>query len=70
MHRGLLMAHQYVLNIVVFKQCIIDWQHRTPGIAEHHLDAFILKRLQQHVSTGHYQVVSAVFICCVVSRRY
>ena len=44
---GLLMAHQDVLNRVLFVQGIVDVEHRSAGITPEEFDAFSLKAADQ-----------------------
>ena len=45
MHRALLMAYQYVLDLVLIEQRVVYEQHRSTRIPENVLDAFFLQTL-------------------------
>ena len=51
--RALFVAHKDVANVVLLEDLVIDRQHGAAGIAEDHLDALILERLNHHLRTGH-----------------
>jgi hypothetical protein len=52
-HRALFVAHQDVADVVLLEELVIDRQHGAAGIAEDHLDALILERLNHHLRAGH-----------------
>ena len=51
--RALLMAHEDVAQLVLMEDGVVNRQHRAAGIAEHHLDALVLQRLDDHLRAGH-----------------
>jgi hypothetical protein len=53
MRRALLMANQYVLDLVLLENLVIDRQHRAARIAEHMLDPLVGQRLQDDLGARH-----------------
>ena len=53
MYSALLMPHQNVLNIVLQKYFIIDWQHCSAGIPKDSIDALIFQGLNNHFCSTH-----------------
>ena len=51
--RTLFVAHQDVADVVLLEDLVIDRQHCPAGVAEDHLDALILQRLNHHPRAGH-----------------
>ena len=52
MHRGLLVPHQDVLDLVLLEELVVDVEHRAAGIAEDILDAFFLQAADDDFRTG------------------
>ena len=50
----LFVPHQNMPQFILFKQRIIDRQHRTAGIAEHHVGTVIEHRLNHDFSPCHF----------------
>ena len=53
MARSLLVAHENVAKLVLMEDGVVDRQHSAARIAEDHLDALILQRLDDHLRAGH-----------------
>src|SRR6185312_9625958 len=51
--RALLVADEDVAKLVLVEDGVVDRQHRAARIAEHHLDALVLQRLDDHFGAGH-----------------
>ena len=51
--RALLVAHEDVAKLVLMEDGVVDRQHRAARIAEDHLDALVLQRLDDHFRAGH-----------------
>ena len=51
-HRGLLVAHQHVLDLVLLEERVVDVQHRAAGIAEDVLDALRLQAAHEDLGAG------------------
>ena len=51
--RALLVAHEDVAELVLMEDGVVDRQHRAARIAEDHLDALVLQRLDDHFRAGH-----------------
>jgi hypothetical protein len=50
MHRGLLMAHQHMLDGVLLVQRVVDVENRAAGVAPDVLDVSACKRLDENFS--------------------
>src|SRR5689334_7529198 len=50
----LLVANEHVLDLFLLKYLVIDRQHRTAWIAEHHFHPLIGKRSEHDLSAGHF----------------
>ena len=59
MHGRLLMAHQHVLDSVLFVECVVDVEHCTARVAPQVFHTFCLKRLDENFST--HQILR----CCL-----
>ena len=53
MARALLVADEDVAKLVLMEDGVVDREHRAARIAEDHLDALILQRLDDHLRAGH-----------------
>ena len=51
--RALLVADEDVAKLVLVEDGVVDRQHRAARIAEDHLDALVLERLDDHFRAGH-----------------
>ena len=51
--RALLVAHENVAELVLMEDRVVDRQDRAARIAEDHLDALVLQRLDDHLRAGH-----------------
>ena len=52
-HHGGLLERQHVTHLVVDRERIHQWQFGGAGIAEHHLDAFLLEQFEEGALSGH-----------------
>lgn len=43
MHRGLLVADQYMLELLLTENCVIYFEYRAAGVAEYEFDSFFLQ---------------------------
>ena len=53
MGRALLVADEDVAKLVLMEDGVVDRKHRAARIAEDHLDALVLQRLDDHFRAGH-----------------
>ena len=75
----LLVAHQYVLNLALSEDGILNVQCRTSGVAEDVLNALVLKGANEHISpreefrhVGHLQCqvfLQKSRIFCIALKR-
>jgi hypothetical protein len=55
MHCGLLVAHQNMLDLILFEQRIINVKNRPTRIAEYIFDLFFLQAPDYNLRTGHHR---------------
>ena len=53
MARALLVAHENVAKLVLMEDGVVNREHCAARIAEDHLDALVLQRLDDHLRAGH-----------------
>ena len=54
MHRGLLVPYQYVLELVLLEDRVVDFQHCPAGVPEDVLDAFRLQTARDNFGAGDF----------------